>query len=86
MRDVARDIGEKLAERIINDGFVERGVAHAGADRQNFSVAGDGVEPGDLVDVDEMRGLGEAERHDRHQALPARQHAAVLRRHFGEDF
>ena len=38
------------------------------------------VEARDLVDVDEMRGLRQPERHDRHQALPARQHAAVLRR------
>ncbi len=43
------------------------------------------VESGDLVDVDEMRGLGQPKRHDRHEALPAGEHAAVLRRHLGED-
>ena len=53
--------------------------------RQNLSVAGDLVEPCDLVDVDEMRRLGQPERHDRHQALPARQHAAVLRRDFRQN-
>ena len=46
---------------------------------RDLSVARDLVESRDLVDVDEMRGLGQPERHDRHQALPAGQHAAVLR-------
>ncbi len=86
MRDVARDKSEEFSERIIDDGFVERGMAHACADGQNLSVAGDLVEAGDLVDVHEMRRLGQPERHDRHQALAARQHAAILRRDLGEDF
>ena len=38
----------------------------------------------DAVDVDEMRRLGEPERHGRHQALAAGQHAAVLGGDFGE--
>ena len=86
MRDVARDKREQFAERIIDDRFVERGVAHAGADRQNFSVAHDAIEAGDVIDVDEVGGLGQPERHDRHQALAARQHAAILRRDLGKDF
>ena len=55
MRDVARDVREQLAERIVDDGLVERGVAHAGADDQRLAVARDLVEALDLVDVDEMR-------------------------------
>ena len=42
------------------------------------------VERLDAIDVDEMGGLGEPERHGRHQALAAGQHAAVLRGDFGE--
>ena len=80
MRDVAHDKSQQLAERIIDHGFVKRGVAHARADAQRFAVAGDAVEAFDFVDVDQMRRLGQPERHDRHQALPAGQHAAVLRR------
>jgi len=34
--------------------------------------------------IDEVRGLGEPERHGRHQALAAGEHAAVLRRDLGE--
>ena len=34
----------------------------------------------DAVDVDQMRRLRQPERHDRHQALPARQHPAVVGR------
>ena len=67
-------------ERIIDHRFVKCGVAHAGADAQRLAVAVDAVELGDLVDVDQMRRLGQPERHDRHQALAAGQHAAVLRR------
>ena len=85
MRDMARDIGQEFAERIVDDRLVKRGVTHAGADRQSFSVAGDLVEAFDAVDVDEMRGLGEPKRHDRHQALPAGQHAAVLRRDLAQN-
>ena len=86
MRDVARDISQELAERIVDHRLVKRGVPHAGADREHLAVARDSVEPFDLVDIDEMGRLGEAERHDRHQALPAGQHAAVLGRDFAQNF
>ena len=85
MRDMARDIGEQFAERIIDDGFVKRGMAHAGADGQRLSVTRNLVEAGDLVNIDEMGGLGEAERHARDETLSARQHTAVLRRDFGQN-
>ena len=85
MRDVARDVGEQLAERIIDDRLVKCGMAHARADGQRLAVARNRVEAGDLVDVDEMRGLRQPERHDRHQALSAGQHAAVLRRDLGQN-
>jgi len=44
----------------------------------------DAVERGDAVDVDEMRGLGQPERHGGHEALAAGEHAAVLRRDLGQ--
>ena len=85
MRDVARHKCQQAAERIIDNGFMKCRMAHARADAQNFSVAGNLVEPRDLVDVDQMRRLRQPERHDRHQALPAGQHAAVLRRHLRQN-
>ena len=39
----------------------------------------------DPVDVNQMGGLREAKRHGGHQALPAGQHAAVLRGDLGQD-
>ena len=45
MRDVARHLGEECAERIIDHGFVERGMAHARADAQRLAVARNPVEP-----------------------------------------
>ena len=78
MRDVAHHVGEQFAERPVADRPVKRGVAHAGADEELAVGDREAIERGDAVDVDEMRGLGEPERHGRHQALPAGQHAAVL--------
>src|SRR6185437_16995191 len=43
------------------------------------------VEPGDLVDVHEMRRLRQAKRHDGDQALASRQNAAVLRCDLGQN-
>ena len=80
MRDVTRHESEKLAEWVVNNGLMKRGMAHPRADAQHLAVALDAVEAFDLVDVHEMRRLGQAKRHDRHQALPAGQHAAILRR------
>ena len=85
MRDVARYKRQQLAERIVDHGFMKRGVAHAGADAQRLAIVRDLVEPRDLVDVDEMRGLGQPKRHDRHQALAAGQHAAVFARDLAQN-
>ena len=60
-------------------------MANARADGEGLSVARNLVEPGNLVDVDEMRGLGQAKRHDRHKALSTRQDAAILRRDVGQN-
>ena len=84
MRDVMHHVGEQLAERAVADRLVERGVAHAGADAELAVRDREPVERRDAVDVDEMRRLGEPERHGRHQALAAGQHAAVVRGNFGE--
>src|ERR1700694_5143281 len=61
-------------------------MAHPRADAERLAVIDDLVEALDLVDVDEMRRLGQPERHDRHQTLPAGEHAAVLRRNLAENF
>jgi hypothetical protein len=61
------------------------GVALAGADAERLAVVGEFVETLDLVDIDEMRGLRQAERHDRHQALPAGENAAIVAGDLGED-
>ncbi len=64
---------------------MERRVTHAGADDELAVRHRDAVERRDAVDVDEMRRLGEAKRHGRHQALTAGQHASVLAGDFGEE-
>ena len=84
MRDMAHDHAEQLAEWIVDHGLMKCRMANARADGEGLSVACNLVEPGYLVDVDEMRGLGEAERHDRHKALSTRQDAAVLWRDVGQ--
>ena len=85
MRNVTSNMREQGAERIISNGFVKRGVAHAGTDAQRLAVVDNFIETRDFVDVDKMRGLGEPECHDRHKALPACQHAAVLRCDLGQN-
>ena len=85
MRDMTDHSGQHRAERAaaLPDDGRRRG---APARRCAALPSRDGkpVEPGDGVDVDQMRRPRQAESHDRHQALPARQHPAVLRRQFGE--
>ncbi len=73
-------MAEQSPERAGRDGFVKRRVAHGRADREHLSVIGDAAEARDVVDVDEMRGLGQTKRHDGDETLPAREHAAILRR------
>ena len=48
------------------------------------SVTPELAEFGDAIDVDEMARPGEPKRHGGHEALPTRQHAAVLGRHLPE--
>jgi len=59
-------------------------MTNTSADRQYLSIGHDLVETGDVIDVDEMRGLRQPESHDRHETLSTRQHTAVLRRVDGE--
>jgi hypothetical protein len=79
-RDVANDSGKHRAERAVLNGTMERSVARPCTDAQDTIVRGEHVQPGDGVDVDQMRRTCEAESHDRHQALAARQDPAILRR------
>jgi hypothetical protein len=76
---------QQSAEGIVSYAVVKRGMADAGADRQKLAVACDFVEAGNIIDVDEMTGLGEPKGHDRNETLSARQHAAILRSDFGQD-
>ena len=84
MRDMARNDSEQLSERIGDHGFVEGGVAHAGANRKRFPIARKLVELGDAVDVHKVCRFCEAKRHDGDEALPARQNTAIFRCHLGQ--
>ena len=77
-------LAEELAERSVADRLVERGMAHAGADDKLAVRDREAIERRDAIDVDKMRRLGEPERHRRHQALAAGEHASILRRDLGE--
>ena len=59
-------------------------MAHASTDAQRAIPHCQAIEPGDGVDVDEVRRAGQAKGHHRREALSARQHPAFLRREFGE--
>ena len=86
VRDMARDDVQQLSPADCRSPVCE--TPHAARRRQSTSVFPSLAilsRPGDLVDVHEMRGLREPKRHDRNETLPAGQHAAVLRRYFGQD-
>jgi hypothetical protein len=55
-------------------------MAHAGTDRELVAVHREPRQRAHAVDVDEMRRPRQAKCHDRHQALPAGEHAPVLAR------
>jgi 3-hydroxyacyl-CoA dehydrogenase len=82
---MARDNGEQLTKGVAGYGFMERGMAHACANRKYFPIARKLIEPGNPVDIHEVRRLREAKRHDGDEALAARQHTAIFRCHFGQD-
>ena len=84
MRDVAHDGGEQPAHLSVHGRTMERGVADDGADRQRIAVPRQPRELGDPVDVDEMSRPRQPERHDRNEALSARENATVLRAELGE--
>ena len=80
MRDVTNDGGKHRPERAVLNRAMKRGVTRPGTDVQDLVVDGERVQPGDGVDVDQMRRTREAESHDRHQALATCQDPAILRR------
>ena len=84
MGDVMHHVGEEFSERAAADRAMERRVTHAGADDELAVRDRDAIERRDAVDIDEMRRPGEPERHGRHQALAAGEHAPVLGRDLGE--
>src|SRR5262245_40258909 len=84
MCDVANDRGEKLAQRALGGRPIERGMAHAGADRELAARRRQFVQAINAVDVDQVPRPRQPECHDRHEALSTSQHAAVLRSHFGK--
>ena len=84
MRDMAHHVGQQFAERPLADRTMKRRMAHAGTDRKLAVGHRDTIERRDAVDVDEVGGLGEPERHGRNQALAAGKNAAVFRRDLGE--
>jgi len=66
VRDVANHGGKHRPERAGLNGTMERGVTRPCTDAQDTIVRGENVQPGDGVDVDQMRRTCEAESHDRH--------------------
>ncbi len=81
MRDVPHHVGEQFAERAVANRAVESRMTHAGADGELAARNGDAVERFDPVDVDEVRRLGEPERHRRHETLAAGKDAAIVAGH-----
>src|SRR5262245_29162699 len=81
---MARNDCEQLSERIGDNDFVERGMAHAGANRKGFPVARKLVESGNAIDIHEVGRLRETKRHDGNEALAARQNTAIFRCHLGQ--
>jgi hypothetical protein len=77
---VTNDDGKHRPERAALNRTMKRGVARPRTNAQDTIADGEHVQPGDSVDVDQMRGTREAESHDRHQALAARQDPAIVRR------
>ena len=78
VRDMAHDGREQTAHGPVHDRTMERRMANNGADRQDIADAGLPGEFRNSVDVDEMCGTSDPERHDRNKALSARQHAAIF--------
>ena len=73
-----RDLGKELSEWAFRGRLFERGVTHRGADEQPAVLHRKPVETGDAVDINQVGGPRQTERHGGHQALPAGQHAAVI--------
>ena len=84
MGDVANHSGEHRPERAVLNRTMERSVMHPCPDVQDLVADGENVQPGDGVDVDQMRRTREAKSHDRHEALATRQNPAVLRRQLSQ--
>ena len=80
MRDMPHDTGQELSERTVDERTLEGGMAHAGPDHELAVGCRHASQRFDAVDVDEMRRACQPERHRRHEALPARKHAAIVRR------
>jgi len=55
VRDVTNDGGKHRPERAVLNRTMKRGVARPRTDVQNLIADGEHVQPGDGVDVDQMR-------------------------------
>ena len=78
MRDMPDDRREQTAERAVLDRRFKGGMTDAGADAEPAILDHQAIEPGHPVDVDQMLRPRQPERHGRHEALPAGQHATVV--------
>lgn len=83
--DVAHHLAQERPGDAWNGRPLERGMAHAGADAHDAVPDRDPRQLGDAVDVDEMGRPREAKRHRGHEALPAGENAAVVRRQLGQE-
>jgi hypothetical protein len=81
--DVAHHRRQQLAQRAVHDRTMEGRVPDAGADAKPIALHRQPPQRLHAVDVDEMRRPRQSERHDRDQALAARQDTSVMGRDLG---
>ncbi len=78
MGDVEESLAQEGESGIRLVVVLEAGVANERADPHGLVGDGHRVEPGHAVDVDEVRGRGQAHVEDRDEALAAREDLAVV--------
>ena len=76
--DDPRRLVQQRVPRAHELGFLEVRLPGEGADAQHAVGLADTCQPRDAVDVDHVRGAGEAQLHQRDEALAPRQHLGVF--------
>jgi hypothetical protein len=86
MRDVLHHVRKQAPERSFDHRLVKRGVTNTGPNAQLAALDHKPFERRHPVDVDEVRGPREPERHDGNEALSAGQNAPILPRYLRQGF